>query len=76
MERKSWRNLLLVIGIFWAVVGFVIWLSVIPTIGGSLGIDVVYDLIFWIVIPSLVFIFSSIILSVKRKITMLGAEGD
>ena len=67
MEKRQLRNLLLTIGIFWALLGFIIWISVIPTIGGSPKLDVVYDLIFWVVIPALVLIFVSIILSVKKK---------
>lgn len=61
MREWSLGNVLLTIGLLWGALGFIIWLSMLSTLMVVPGPEVVRDLIYFVLAPTLLFIFGAII---------------
>lgn len=65
MVKNVWGGVLLAIGLVWAVMGFLIWLPADNIIENIVLAEHVRDLILYVVVPAVLFLFASIISAVR-----------
>ena len=67
MRKTDLKIIFLLIGIFWLILGYIIWSSTIPIMGSGIDLKHILLFIFAVIMPSWIFIILTIIFAIKRR---------